>query len=70
MDQRSARAPKFGLIEKSVYEGQESWPNRGMCSVTAITADQIKGYVDTQDDFDLELYVYRALVERGVPAQL
>ena len=41
-----------------------------MCSVAAFTADQIKGYVDTQDDFDLELYVYLALVERGVPAQL
>jgi hypothetical protein len=41
-----------------------------MRSVTAIIADQIKGYVDMQDAFDLELYVYRALVERGVPAQL
>jgi hypothetical protein len=40
-----------------------------MRSMTALTADQIKGYLDTQDDFDLELSVYRTLVERGVPAQ-
>jgi hypothetical protein len=37
--------------------------------MTALTANQIKQFLGTQDDFDLELFVYRTLVERGVPAQ-
>jgi len=37
--------------------------------MTALSADHIKEYLNTQDDFDLDLSVYRTLIERGVPAQ-
>jgi hypothetical protein len=37
--------------------------------MNALTADQIKEFLNTQDDFDLELVVYRTLIERGIPAQ-
>ena len=33
-----------------------------------ITSDQIAEVVDKQSDFDLELFVYRALRERGIEA--
>ena len=37
--------------------------------MTSLTANQIEEYLNTEDDFDLELFVYRTLIERGVPAQ-
>jgi hypothetical protein len=33
-----------------------------------ITADDIKKYLESQNDFDLELFAYRALLEKGIPA--
>ena len=34
--------------------------------MSVITAQDISDYVSTQDDFDLELFVYRSLRERGI----
>jgi hypothetical protein len=34
-----------------------------------VTKGDIENYLDSQNDFDLELWVYRYLVERGLPAE-